>query len=55
MEKLQILSLLLYGITDRPKVVKILKDKGIYEDTEKPAWICDYPPNIFWGEEKKVF
>ena len=35
------------------KVVQLLKERGVYEETDKPAWICDYPPNIFWGDKQK--
>ena len=35
------------------KVVQLLKKRGVYEETDKPAWICDYPPDIFWGNKQK--
>ena len=35
------------------KVVRLLKERGAYEETDKPAWICDYPPDIFWGDKQK--
>ena len=31
------------------KVVEVLKKMEVYEDTDKPAWLCDFPPNILWG------
>ena len=27
----------------------------MYEDTNKPAWLCDYDPNLVWGENRKIF
>ena len=35
------------------KIVRLLKERGAYEETDKPAWICDYPPDIFWGDKQK--
>lgn len=37
------------------KVVEVLKKMEVYEDTGKPAWLCDFPPNVIWGEQRKVF
>ena len=37
------------------KVVEVLKKMEVYEDTDKPAWLCDFPPQILWGEQRRVF
>ena len=38
-----------------PRVGDVLKNLNMYEDTEKPTWLCDYEPGSVWGKERKVF
>tara|TARA_Y100000590_G_C15591392_1_gene966227 strand:- start:94 stop:1275 length:1182 start_codon:yes stop_codon:yes gene_type:complete len=38
-----------------PRIIDSLKKLDTYEETEKPAWLCDYQPNVLWGEARKVF
>ena len=45
----------LYVYWKDPRIASLLKDMGMYEDTNKPAWLCDYDPNIIWGVNRKIF
>jgi len=45
----------LYVYWKDPRIVSLLKEMGMYEDTNKPAWLCDYDPNLVWGENRKIF
>jgi len=38
-----------------PRVVQVLKKLDAYEDTDVPAWLCDYEADTVWGESRKLF
>ena len=38
-----------------PRIGEALKNLNMYEETEKPTWLCDYEPGTVWGKERKVF
>ena len=38
-----------------PRIIEALKRLDKYEETEKPAWLCDYQPDTLWGKERRVF
>ena len=38
-----------------PRIAAALKNLNMYEETEKPTWLCDYEPGTLWGKERKVF
>jgi len=38
-----------------PRVSESLKKLDAYEDTEKATWLCDFQPDVLWGEKRKVF
>ena len=38
-----------------PRLVEVLKKLEMYEDTNKPAWLCDYEPGTIWGAERRLF
>ena len=38
-----------------PRVVQVLKKLDVYEDTDVPAWLCDYEADTVWGESRKLF
>ena len=46
-------TLYVYWIDTR--VADVLKNYGMYEDTNKPAWLCDYEADTVWGESRKLF
>ena len=33
----------------------VLKKFDAYEDTDVPAWLCDYEAKTVWGESRKLF
>ena len=38
-----------------PRVVEVLKKLQVYEDTDNPKWLCDFAPEVFWGEKRTLF
>ena len=38
-----------------PRVADVLKKFDAYEDTDVPAWLCDYEAKTVWGESRKLF
>jgi len=38
-----------------PRVVGVLKKLEVYEDTDKPTWLCDFAPDAIWGKKRKLF
>lgn len=38
-----------------PRIIDTLKELGAYEDTDEPAWLCDYEAKTVWGESRKLF
>lgn len=38
-----------------PRVAETLKKLNQYEDTDEPAYLCDYETKSVWGEERKLF
>ena len=38
-----------------PRMIELLKKLQVYEDTQTPTWLCDFPANAIWGEERKLF
>jgi hypothetical protein len=38
-----------------PRVIEVLKKLKEYEDTDEPAYLCDYEAKTVWGEERRLF
>ena len=38
-----------------PRAADVLKKFDAYEDTDVPAWLCDYEAKTVWGESRKLF
>ena len=45
----------LYVYWKDPRVADVLKKFDAYEDTNVPAWLCDYEARTVWGESRKLF
>ena len=45
----------LYVYWKDPRVAEVLKKFNAYEDTDVPAWLCDYEARTVWGESRKLF
>jgi len=45
----------LYVYWKDPRIADVLKKMNLYEDTSKPAWLCDYEPVSVWGSNRKIF
>ena len=45
----------LYVYWKDPRVADVLKKFDSYEDTNVPAWLCDYEARTVWGESRKLF